>query len=108
MQTSEFRIDDEEWDFYDALTRYVEDQSIKAAADNSPAVGHWASPWPCCSGGLPPVSMPSGAAWNGCAISVQKILDDPEAYRQEQIAKKLPDDFDELPEDEQEDIIDAA
>ena len=32
---AEFQIDSEEWDFYDALTRYVEDQSIKAAADDS-------------------------------------------------------------------------
>ena len=31
----------------------------------------------------------------------QKILDDPEGYRQEQITKKLPDDFEELPEEEQ-------
>ncbi len=31
VQTTEFQIDDDEWDFYDALTRYVEDQSIKAA-----------------------------------------------------------------------------
>jgi superfamily II DNA or RNA helicase len=36
VQTTEFQINDEEWDFYDALTRYVEDQSIKAAADDSP------------------------------------------------------------------------
>ena len=35
----------------------------------------------------------------------QKILDDPEAYRQQQIEKQIPDDFDELPEDEQEEII---
>jgi hypothetical protein len=37
----------------------------------------------------------------------QKILDDPEAYRQEQIAKKVPDDFDELTDQEQQQIIDA-
>jgi hypothetical protein len=36
VQTTDFQIDDEEWDFYDALTRYVEDQSIKAATDDSP------------------------------------------------------------------------
>ena len=36
VQTTEFQIDDDEWDFYDALTRYVEDQSIKAASDDSP------------------------------------------------------------------------
>jgi hypothetical protein len=35
VQTVEFRIDEDEWDFYDALTRYVEDQSIKAAAEDS-------------------------------------------------------------------------
>jgi hypothetical protein len=37
----------------------------------------------------------------------QKILDDPAAYRQEQISRKVPEDFDELPEDEQADILDA-
>ncbi len=35
----------------------------------------------------------------------EKILADPEKYRQEQICKKLPDDFDELPEIEQTRII---
>src|SRR5258708_31858044 len=35
VETIGFAIDDEEWELYDALTRYVEDQSIKAAADNS-------------------------------------------------------------------------
>jgi len=31
-----FDLDGEEYDFYDALTRYVEDQSIKAAQEDSP------------------------------------------------------------------------
>ena len=35
----------------------------------------------------------------------EKILADPEAYRQEQIAKKVPDDFDELTDEEQQEII---
>lgn len=35
----------------------------------------------------------------------EKILADPVAYRQEQITKKLPDDFDDLPEEEQQEII---
>jgi len=35
----------------------------------------------------------------------QRILEDPEKYRREQIARKLPDDFDDLTEEEQEDII---
>jgi phytoene/squalene synthetase len=37
----------------------------------------------------------------------QKILDDPAAFRQEQISRRVPEDFDELPEDEQADILDA-
>ena len=32
VRTTKFELDGEEFDFYDALTRYVEDQSIKAAA----------------------------------------------------------------------------
>ena len=35
----------------------------------------------------------------------EKILADPAGYRQEQINKRLPDDFDDLPEDEQQVII---
>jgi len=42
VETIGFASDDEEWELYDALTRYVEDQSIKAAAEDS-ARGrrHW-------------------------------------------------------------------
>ncbi|MBW1675431.1 MAG: DUF3883 domain-containing protein [Deltaproteobacteria bacterium] len=107
VQTVEFKIDDEEWDFYDALTRYVEDQSIKASVDNS-ARGR-------------ALSFTMAMLQRRFASSIyavrrslermrdkrQKILDDPEAYRQEQIAKKMPEDFDELPEEEQQAIIDA-
>lgn len=35
VTTTEFQISEEELEFYDRLTRYVEDQSIKAAADDS-------------------------------------------------------------------------
>lgn len=34
-QTAAFQLDDEELAFYEALTRYVQDQSIRAAADQS-------------------------------------------------------------------------
>src|SRR5258708_32974804 len=37
----------------------------------------------------------------------QRILADPEKYRKEQIEDRLPDDFDDLPEDEQM-VIEAA
>ena len=35
----------------------------------------------------------------------EKILADPEAYRQEQIQRRIPDDFDDLDEEEQQQII---
>ena len=36
VNTASFDLDGDEYDFYDALTRYVEDQSIKAAQDDTP------------------------------------------------------------------------
>src|SRR5579872_6231615 len=36
VHTASFDLDGEEYDFYDALTRYVEDQSIKAVQEDSP------------------------------------------------------------------------
>lgn len=37
----------------------------------------------------------------------EKILADPEKYRQDQITRRLPEDFDDLPEDEQQEIVAA-
>ena len=104
---SEFQIDEEEWDFYDALTRYVEDQSIKAAADDS-ARGR--------ALGFTMAMLQRRFASSIYAVrrtlermkdKREKILADPEAYRKEQIHKKLPEDFDDLPEEEQQEIIAA-
>lgn len=106
VQTSEFQISDDEWDFYDTLTRFVENQSIKAAADDS-ARGR--------ALGFTMAMLQRRFASSIFAVrrslermrdKRQKILDDPAGYRQEQIAKKMPDDFDELPEDEQQAIVD--
>jgi hypothetical protein len=35
----------------------------------------------------------------------ERILADPEGFRQAQISKRLPDDFDELPDEEQQEIV---
>ncbi|HQO63521.1 MAG TPA: DUF3883 domain-containing protein [Syntrophorhabdus sp.] len=105
VQTTEFQIDNEEWDFYDALTRYVEDQSIKAAADDSArgrAVGFT----------MAMLQRRFASSIYAVRRSLERmkekrehILADPESYRQEQINKKLPEDFDDLPEEEQQEII---
>ena len=105
VQTTEFQIDDEEWDFYDALTRYVENQSIKAASDDSPRGRAL---------GFTMAMLQRRFASSVYAVrrslermmeKREKILSNPEAYRQEQITRKLPDDFEDLPEEEREEII---
>jgi superfamily II DNA or RNA helicase len=105
VQTCEFQINDDEWDFYDALTRYVEDQSIKAAADES-ARGR--------ALGFTMAMLQRRFASSVYAVrrtlermkdKREKILADPAAYRQEQLSKRLPDDFDDLPEEERQEII---
>jgi len=105
VETIGFAIDDEEWELYDALTRYVEDQSIKAAADNSArgrAVGFT----------MAMLQRRFASSIRAARRSLermrdkrQRILSNPAAYRQQQIDARLPDDFDDLPEEEQQEIM---
>jgi superfamily II DNA or RNA helicase len=105
VRTTEFQITLDELDFYDALTRFVEDQSIKAASEDS-ARGR--------ALGFTMAMLQRRFASSIYAVrrSLQrmkdkreKILADPEGYRQAQISKRMPDDFDDLPEDEQQEIV---
>jgi superfamily II DNA or RNA helicase len=106
VRTVEFQIDDDEYDFYDALTRYVEDQSIKASQDDSPRGRAL---------GFTMAMLQRRFASSVYAVrrslermrdKRQKILEDPEAYRQEQIIKRRPDDFEDRTNEEQQEIID--
>lgn len=105
VHTAAFDLDGDELDFYDQLTRYVEDQSILAAADDS-ARGR--------AVGFPMAMLQRRMASTIYAVrrSLErmrerrgKILADPEAYRRAQIERRIPADFDELPEEEQQEII---
>ena len=105
VHTAGFQINDDELDFYDNLTGYVEEQSIKASQDDS-ARGR--------ALGFTMAMLQRRFASSIYAVRRtlermkarrEKILEDPEAYRQEQILKKVPDDFDELPEEEQQEIL---
>jgi len=106
VRSAAFDLDGEELDFYDELTRYVEDQSIMAAADQS-ARGR--------AVGFTMAMLQRRMASSVYAVRRslermrtrrEKILADPEAYRQEQIQRKMPEDFDELDAEEQQQIID--
>src|SRR5437867_4329105 len=106
VRTTEFKINLDELDFYDALTRFVEDKSIKAAAEDS-ARGRV-------------LSFTMAMLQRRFASSVyavrrslermkekrEKILADPEGYREAQKLKRVPDDFDDLTEEEQQKILD--
>jgi SNF2 family DNA or RNA helicase len=105
VTTTEFQISDEELDFYDRLTRYVEDQSIKAAADES-ARGR--------ALGFTMAMLQRRFASSLYAVrrslermrdKRDRILKDPEGYRKEQVNKRLPEDFDDLTDEEQQEII---
>jgi SNF2 family DNA or RNA helicase len=105
VTTTEFQISEEELDFYDRLTRYVEDQSIKAAADDS-ARGR--------ALGFTMAMLQRRFASSLYAVrrslermraKRENILKDPEAYRRDQMNKRLPEDFDDLPDEEQQEII---
>ncbi|MBU9576475.1 DUF3883 domain-containing protein [Burkholderia multivorans] len=107
VKTIDFAIGEgeEEYDLYDGLTRYVENQSIRAARDDS-ARGR--------AVGFTMAMLQRRFASSTYAVrrslermkeKRERILENPEKYRQEQIARRLPDDFDELPDDEQQDML---
>jgi len=105
VQTVPFQIDSDEWDFYDALTRYVEDQSIRAQAANATTGRAIGFTMAMLQRRLASSTYAARRSLERMREKRQRILEDPQSYRQEQIAKKLPEDFDELPDDEQQEIL---
>jgi superfamily II DNA or RNA helicase len=106
VRTAKFELDGDEYDFYDALTRYVEDQSIKAASSDSPQARAL---------GFTMAMLQRRFASSVYAVrrslermrdKRERILEDPEGYRRDQIHRRLPDDFEDLTEEEQNEIRD--
>lgn len=105
VTTTEFQISEEELEFYDRLTRYVEDQSIKAASDDS-ARGR------ALSFTMAMLQRRFASSLYAVRRSLERmrdkrerILKDPEGYRKEQVNRRLPEDFDDLTDEEQQEII---
>jgi superfamily II DNA or RNA helicase len=105
VKTTTFELNAEEFDFYEALTHYVEDQSIRASAEDS-AAGR--------AVGFIMAMLQRRMASSIYAVrrSLERmkskredILADPEAYRKQRIERRIPDDFDELPDDEQAELL---
>jgi superfamily II DNA/RNA helicase len=105
VTTTEFQISEEELEFYDRLTRYVEDQSIKAAADNSARGRALAFTMAMLQRRFASSMYAVRRSLERMRDKRQKILEDPEGYRQDQMAKRYPEDFDDLTDEEQQEII---
>lgn len=105
VNTAGFQLDGEELEFYDALTRYVEDQSIEASVDDSArgrAVGFIMA---MLQRRMASTVYAVRRSLERMRTRREKILADPAAHRQDQIERRLPDDFDDLTEEEQQEII---
>jgi len=106
VKTIGFKIDSDEVDLYDALTGYVEEQSIKAAQDENIVRGR--------ALGFTMAMLQRRFASSTYALrrslerikeKRERILADPEGYRQQQMQKKIPEDFDDFTEEEQQEIL---
>ena len=104
VQTTPFQIVSE-LDLYDQLTQYVEGQSIKAAREDSARAR---------AVGFTMAMLQRRFASSIYAVRKtlgrmkekrEKILEDPAKHRQEQINRRLPEDFDELPDEEQQELL---
>ncbi|HOI56415.1 MAG TPA: helicase-related protein, partial [Phycisphaerae bacterium] len=105
VRTSRFEIDDDEWDLYDALSRYVEDQSIRAQAANATTGRAIGFTMAMLQRRLASSVYAARRSLERMREKRQKILENPQAYREEQIAKKLPEDYDDLTDEEQQQIL---
>jgi superfamily II DNA or RNA helicase len=105
VKTVAFDLDGPESDFYDALTRYVRDQSIKAASEDSPAARALGFTMAMLQRRMASSVYAVRRSLERMRDRRQKVLEDPDKFRRQQIERELPDDFDELPEEDQGKIL---
>jgi superfamily II DNA or RNA helicase len=105
VRTAKFELDGDEFDFYDGLTRYVEDQSIKAAAAGNVQANVLGFQMAMLQRRMASSIYAVRRSLERMRDKRKKILDDPEKFRQEQIGRRLPDDFDDLTDEEQQAVM---
>src|SRR2546428_7956363 len=103
VHTASFDLDGEEYDFYDALTRYVEDQSIKAAQEDSPRSRALSFTMAMLQRRFASSIYAVRRSLERMRDKRRKILEDPRDYLRKQM--EIPEDLDDLPEEEREDYI---
>jgi superfamily II DNA or RNA helicase len=105
VRTATFEINDDELEFYDALTRFVQDQSIRAAAQNSPAARAVGFTMAMLQRRFASSLYAAKRTLERMRDRREKILEDPEGYWRAQIHRRLPEEFEDLEEDEQNQIL---
>src|SRR6202050_3973853 len=105
VHTTPFQINDEELDLSDQLTRYVEDQSIKAAREDSPRARAVGFTMAMLQRRFSSSIYAVRRTLERMKEKRERILEDPVKYRQEQISKRLPEDFEDLTEEERQEIL---
>src|SRR6266404_6105253 len=103
VHTASFDLDGDEYDFYDALTRYVEDQSIKAAQEDSPRSRALTFTMAMLQRRFASSVYAVHRSLERMRDKRKKILEDPREYLRKQM--EIPEDLDELPEEEREEYI---
>ena len=104
VRTASFDLDGDEYDFYDALTRYVEDQSIKAAQEDTPRSRALTFTMAMLQRRFASSIYAVHRSLERMREKRRKILEDPREYLRKLM--EIPEDLDELPEDEREEYID--
>jgi superfamily II DNA or RNA helicase len=106
VRTAKFEINNEELDFYDALTRYVQEQSIRAAETDSPQARAVGFTMAMLQRRFASSLYAARRTLERMKERREQILKDPEAYRCEQINRRIPEGFEDLEEEQQQEIID--
>jgi len=105
VKTATFEINEQELDLYDELTNYVEEQSQKAAQDNSARGRALGFTMAMLQRRFSSSIYALRQTLERMKAKREDILRDPEGYRKRQMERRLPDDFYELTEEEQQDIL---
>src|ERR1019366_1019558 len=103
VHTASFDLDGEEYDFYDALTRYVEDQSIKAAQEDSPRARALTFTMAMLQRRFASSIYAVRHSLERMRNKRKKILEDPREFLRKQL--EIPEDLDELTDEEREEYI---
>ena len=105
VQTAAFELEDAEFGFYSALTQYVMNQSARAAAEESPAARALGFTMAMLQRRFASSAYAARRSLERMRERRQRILEDPDKFRKQQIDKALPEDFDELPDEDQQKIL---